>query len=130
MDALNLMDKKAIKKISGELMDRDIEIISPSETGFIMMTVKDSFGTDFHLGEVLVTKSKVKLDGQEGYAMIMGYDHEKVMMIAVINAALKTEEYGKRVRRRILIEQRKLEKTLDRERALIASTRVNFEVMP
>jgi Uncharacterized enzyme of phosphonate metabolism len=130
MDALNLMDKKAIKKITGELMDKDIEIISSPETGFIMMTVKDSFDTDFHLGEVLVTRTEVKLDGQKGYAMIMGDDHEKTMMIAVIDAALKTEEYGKRIKRRILAEQKKFKKALDKERALIASTRVNFEVMP
>ena len=129
MDALNLMDKKAIRRIARELMDKDIEIISPPESGFIMITVKDSFDTDFHLGEALVTRTEVKLDGKKGYAMIMGDDHEKVIMIAVIDAALKTE-YGKRVRRRILTEQKKFKKALDKERALIASTRVNFEVMP
>lgn len=128
MDALNLMDKKAIRRIARELMDKDIEIISPPETGFIMMTVKDSFDTDFHLGEALVTRTEVKLDGKKGYAMITGDDHEKVIMIAVINAALKTGD-GDRIRKKIKAKERKLIKKLDEERSLIASTKVEFEVM-
>jgi phosphonate C-P lyase system protein PhnG len=123
------MDLKAIKKIAGKLMDKDIEITIPPESGFIMMTMKDSFDIDFHLGEVLVTRAEVKVDGESGYAMVMGGDHAKTMMIAVINAALKTGE-SEIIKKKIKTEERKLVKKIDEERALIASTRVSFEVMP
>lgn len=129
MNTLNQMDIKAIKKIAGKLMDKDIEITIPPESGFIMMTMKDSFDIDFHLGEVLVTRAEVKVDGESGYAMVMGGDHAKTMMIAVINAALKTGE-REIIKKKIKTEERKLVKKIDEERALIASTRVSFEVMP
>ncbi|MDD5723476.1 MAG: phosphonate C-P lyase system protein PhnG [Syntrophales bacterium] len=124
-----MMDKKAIRKIARKLMDKDIKVIAPPESGFIMMTVKDSFGTGFHLGEVLVTRAEVEVDGERGYAMAMGGDHAKVMMIAVINAVLKTGDRA-RIIGKIKTEERKLVKKIDEERALIASTRVSFEVMP
>ena len=129
MDVLNLMDKKAVKRIAGELMGKDIEIIRFPESGFIMMSVTDSFDTDFYLGEVLVTRAEVKMDGQRGYAMITGDDHEKVIMIAVIDAALKTGDRD-RIKKRIEKEDRILVNKRGEEKALIASTKVNFEVMP
>jgi activator of 2-hydroxyglutaryl-CoA dehydratase len=44
------MDDTFIKQVLQIIADKDIEILKEPETGLLMMTVKDSFDTDFYLG--------------------------------------------------------------------------------
>jgi alpha-D-ribose 1-methylphosphonate 5-triphosphate synthase subunit PhnG len=65
-----------------------------NRTGLVMVPYRDSAkGTRFHLGEVLVSESQVRIAtaaGQpvEGYGMCLGRDLEQSMALAVLDAAL------------------------------------------
>jgi alpha-D-ribose 1-methylphosphonate 5-triphosphate synthase subunit PhnG len=60
-----------------------------NRTGLVMLPYTDSAnGTRFHLGEVLVCESRVRIgNGTEGYAVCMGRDLEQSLAIALLDAA-------------------------------------------
>ncbi len=62
-----------------------------NRTGLVMLPYTDTAtGTRFHLGEVLVSESRVRIEtGAEGYAVCMGRDLEQSMAIALLDAALQ-----------------------------------------
>jgi len=55
--------------------------------GLIMVTVRDPFGTPFHLGEVLVSEAEVELGGYTGYGVVCGDEPEQALLLAVAAAA-------------------------------------------
>lgn len=67
----------------------EIEVLQ-SRSGLVMLPMRDTvMGTDFHLGEVLVSEAHIRLPGgAEGYGMITGHDLERAMAMAVVDAAL------------------------------------------
>jgi alpha-D-ribose 1-methylphosphonate 5-triphosphate synthase subunit PhnG len=60
-----------------------------NRTGLVMLPYTDTAtGTRFHLGEVLVSESRVRIEaGAEGYAVCLGRDLEQSMAIALLDAA-------------------------------------------
>jgi alpha-D-ribose 1-methylphosphonate 5-triphosphate synthase subunit PhnG len=62
-----------------------------NRTGLVMLPYTDTAtGTRFHLGEVLVSESRVRIEaGAEGYAVCLGRDLEQSMAIALLDAALQ-----------------------------------------
>lgn len=66
----------------------DIEVIE-NRTGLVMLPMQDTAqGTNFHLGEILVSEARITAQGQEGYGMRRGRDLEAAMAMAVIDAAV------------------------------------------
>jgi phosphonate C-P lyase system protein PhnG len=65
------MDDSSLKELMQLLSSEEINITKSPETGLLMMTAKDSFNTDFYLGEILVTEAAVGYKGLKGYAMVM-----------------------------------------------------------
>jgi alpha-D-ribose 1-methylphosphonate 5-triphosphate synthase subunit PhnG len=55
--------------------------------GLVMVTVRDSFDTPFHLGEVLVSEAEVVFDGHSGYGAICGDEPERALLLAAVEAA-------------------------------------------
>ena len=47
------MDEKSIEKLIALMPQDEINIIKKPETGLLMMAARDSFNTDFYLGEIL-----------------------------------------------------------------------------
>ena len=67
----------------------DIRVLV-NRTGLVMLPYTDTAtGTRFHLGEVLVSESRVVAADVEGYAVCMGRDLEQSLAIALIDAALQ-----------------------------------------
>jgi alpha-D-ribose 1-methylphosphonate 5-triphosphate synthase subunit PhnG len=66
----------------------DVQVLV-NRTGLVMLPYTDSaYGTRFHLGEVLVSESRVRIgQGAEGYAACLGRDLEQSLAIALIDAA-------------------------------------------
>lgn len=99
--------------------------------GLVMVTVRDSFDTPFHLGEVLVSEAEVVFDGHSGYGAICGDEPERALLLAAVEAAERSGRSG--VLGGIGEFIRKLEEKHDEERAcssrLAAATAVRFESM-
>ncbi|MDX8352533.1 phosphonate C-P lyase system protein PhnG [Cognatiyoonia sp. IB215182] len=60
-----------------------------NRTGLVMLPMQDTAqGTNFHLGEVLVSEARIAALGQEGYGMRRGRDLEAAMAMAVIDLSV------------------------------------------
>jgi phosphonate C-P lyase system protein PhnG len=62
-------------------------VLQAPRAGLVMVTVRDPFGTPFHLGEVLVSEAEVDLDGCTGYGMVCGDEPEQALLLAAAAAA-------------------------------------------
>lgn len=68
----------------------DITVIE-NRTGLVMLPMQDTAqGTNFHLGEVLVSEARIAAGGHEGYGMRRGRDLEAVMAMALVDLAVAT----------------------------------------
>lgn len=66
----------------------DIEVIE-NRTGLVMLPMQDTAqGTNFHLGEVLVSEARIAASGHEGYGMRRGRDLEAAMAMALVDLAV------------------------------------------
>ena len=126
------MDEDEVNELLKLLVSEDIEITRPPRVGLTMMTVRDSLGTDFHLGEVLTTEAEVLVSGERGYGLIVGEEPRKALVRAAADALLRSGRPVELCRQILdLLEcarQRQREKQTS-DAALIASTRVNFDLM-
>jgi alpha-D-ribose 1-methylphosphonate 5-triphosphate synthase subunit PhnG len=116
------------------LAERCLETATPTlvagpEVGMVMLQVREPVARErFYLGEVLVTRAEVDLDGARGWAMVMGSDRVRALAAAVCDA----EAQGGRARAiDVHALCRSTERTAtdaeDRERAELAATEVAFE---
>jgi alpha-D-ribose 1-methylphosphonate 5-triphosphate synthase subunit PhnG len=72
-----------------ELIDSDCEISvrRAPEVGVVMLQIQEPVANDnFYLGEVLVTRSEVEVDGFGGWSMRMGDDPTGALACALIDA--------------------------------------------
>lgn len=125
------MSAESIEELKGLIPIEEIEILKKPKQGLLMMTAKDSFNTNFYLGEILVTEAEVKYKDMEGYAMLICDDPEKALLAASVNAILKTNDQNlkQKVFELITDQARKMEELDEIEGRLIAKTKVNFETM-
>lgn len=86
--------------------------------------VKESL---FYLGEVIVSEAIVELDGVKGMAVLMGDDFDKVLDMAVIDAACKKGVFQRYDRLEALEQEQALR--IQKENALFMQTMVNFNSM-
>jgi alpha-D-ribose 1-methylphosphonate 5-triphosphate synthase subunit PhnG len=99
--------------------------------GLVMVTVRDSFDTPFHLGEVLVSEAEVVFNGHSGCGVICGDEPERALLLAAVEAAERSGRSA--VLGGIGEFIGKLEEKRSGERAcsskLAAATEVRFESM-
>jgi alpha-D-ribose 1-methylphosphonate 5-triphosphate synthase subunit PhnG len=104
-------------------------LVAGPEVGMVMLQVREPVARErFYLGEVLVTRAEVDLDGARGWAMVMGSGRVHALAAAVCDA----EVQGNRARSgevQALCEAtaRAVAEADDRERAELALTEVAFE---
>src|ERR1700694_3333094 len=108
-----------------------ITLLSGPQQGVVMMRVRETVAESvFHAGEILVTEVKLELDGQFGFGMIIGDNSRRALAVALVDAALRkggpcaaqlSDELA-------LLDQHNNEKN-QREQALVAATKVDFERM-
>lgn len=108
-----------------------VKVIQEPETCLVMMPARDSARQNaFFLGEVLVTEAVVEIDGHRGYGLAMEDRPEQALTYAIIDAALNGNLPEAEQINQLLGEAREeINKRLEREKRMIASTRVNFAVL-
>jgi len=125
------MDEISVIELTGLLTEEDVNITKPPEKGLLMMAVKDSFNTDFYLGEILVTKAEVEYSGKTGYAMVMGDEPDRALAVASMDAILQACDGN--LKQEIMdfftMQAKKIEETSEMEKRLTAKTKVSFETM-
>ena len=125
------IDKHLLAELRNIIPQDIINIIKTPQKGLLMMTAKDSFDTDFYLGEVLVTEAEVECKGLKGYAMVMGDEPEMALLAASVDAILQADdgELKQKVMDFITAQAKKTAEADEMEKRLIAKTKVNFETM-
>lgn len=111
----------------------ELKISRPPRTGLVMMAVHDSFATAFYAGEILVTEARVVFRGSEGFGMVTGEAPRRALARAAAEAVLHCPEADpiKEQLRLFLREEAARQKAGQAERtALVAATKVNFDLMP
>lgn len=130
LETLARADADRLKAMAETLLDAlgDVEVLA-SRTGLVMLPLRDTVkGTDFHLGEVLVSEAHLRLPcGTEGYGMVIGRDLERAMAMAVIDAAAARGIEPAGIARFITDEAQNIA-TADRETLrAVEATRVEME---
>ncbi len=128
---LTKMNEDAVNELMALLPGEEINITKEPEAGLVMMTVKDSFNTKFCLGEVLVTRTEVDYRGIRGYAIVIGYEPNRCIAAASVDAILKSKSDTNREKllEFIKLQKERIEEAEKLDRRLIAMTKVNFETM-
>jgi phosphonate C-P lyase system protein PhnG len=116
--------------IAGLPIDQ-VQVITPPATGLIMARVRDCFGTDFFLGEILVTRAEVAYGDHQAQATLMGSQSKHALVAAILDvldmggqtALLEKAAMACRA------AQERIEQAQRTEARLVAATRVQFESM-
>jgi len=127
------MDDHEVDLLIDLLTAEDMTITRPPRSGLIMMTATDSFDSDFHLGEVLVTEAAVAMGGCEGFGMVAGEEPRKALARAAADALLRAGRPSplcQAVRSCLLQAHLRQEARRVADASLAASTRVSFDLMP
>lgn len=130
---INTMDEQMVEQLLALLAYVELTVSRPPRTGLMMLTVKDSFDTDFHLGEVLVTEAGVIFRGCEGYGMVSGEAPRRALARAAADAVFRCADAVdiQESLRVFLHQEEAMERTRQAESsALVAATKVNFDLMP
>ena len=130
---INTMDEQRVENVLALFADVELTVSRSPRSGLMMLTVKDCFETDFHLGEVLVTEARILFRGCEGFGMVFGEAPRRALARAAADAVLRCPEpTGIQNELRVHLEHEELiQKTrLAENAALIAATKVNFDLMP
>lgn len=109
----------------------EVTMIKKPQRGLVMYRGAESVQEmPFNAGEVLVTTAEAMINDVIGYAMVMGMDELQAHNASVVMAALEAG-VPEREEVRLLADKLKHEKQTKmlKEREIINSTRVNFEVM-
>jgi len=130
--AVVAMKEHEVAELLELLAAEEITITRPPRTGLIMMTVKDSFNAEFHLGEVLVTEAAVTVRGSDGFGMVAGEEPRKALARAAADAILRAgrpERLCEAVLACLARAQQSQATRLAAEAALTAGTKVRFDLM-
>lgn len=129
LSALCRAPAAVVKGWAEELLTEVSDVtVEKNATGLVLLPMQDSVaGGDFLLGEVLVAEAQVLLEGERGYAAVLGRDLEQALAVAVLDAASRLARFEGQVARwaaeQIEAQQRE-DETLLRE---VEATRVEME---
>lgn len=114
------------------LAESDFTVTTPPAPGLMMMNIRESDGTVFHLGEVLVTRAEVEQADATGYGCAMGDRPEGAMALACLDA-LSRQNSPAPILNRLRPAIDRIHDTVIRKREsdsrLITLTRVDFRSM-
>ena len=132
-NVIDTMDAERVELLLEIFAEVELTISTPPRTGLMMLAVHDSFATAFYPGEILVTEARVIFRGSEGFGMVLGESPRRALARAASDAVLHSPETTK-VKENLhifLLEEAAMQKIGQVEdRALIAATKVNFDLMP
>ena len=106
----------------------EVIVIKAPEKSLTMIKMRDPVKeTLFFLGEVIVCEAIVDLAGKKGVAVLMGDDFDKVLDMAVIDAACNAGVFARYDELERLEREQKIQ--LEKERAMFLKTMVSFHSM-
>jgi alpha-D-ribose 1-methylphosphonate 5-triphosphate synthase subunit PhnG len=130
LSILSRADANAVKALAEAILPQlGAVTVLVNRVGLVMLPYTDSaHGTRFHLGEVLVSESHVRVqDAGEGYGMCVGRDLEQSMAVALLDAALQGKIASKQIEG-FLAEQAEMLRRGDAELLCqVEATRIEFE---
>ncbi len=78
------------EQVLGSYPDTAVTIISGPKVAMVQLRMRESVNNSvFNAGEVLVTETRLELNGTFGFGMIIGNNPEHATALAVIDAALR-----------------------------------------
>lgn len=122
-------DRKILKQMAKEIEKQyQVIVIKEPEKVLTMIKMREPVKESlFYLGEVMVSEAIVELDGTRGMAVVMGDDFEKVLHMAVIDAACNKGVFTQSDT--LLKLEKKQLKAMEKENAMFMKTKVNFSSM-
>ncbi|MEC9344556.1 MAG: phosphonate C-P lyase system protein PhnG [Pseudomonadota bacterium] len=134
LDVLAHADPGRLRQLWSALgADPRFRAIRGPETGLVALRGRmGGTGAPFNFGEATVTRATVRLDdgpaaGAVGHAVLLGRDHARARLVAVIDALATDELMARRVDEAIVAPLRDERAAADmRRRAETAATRVDF----
>ena len=103
-------------------------IVKAPEKSLAMIRMREPVQESlFYLGEVIVCEAIVDLAGKKGVAVLMGDDFDKVLDMAVIDAACNAGVFARYDELERLEREQKIQ--LEKERAMFLKTMVSFHSM-
>lgn len=127
------MSDAGLEQLFSLFAEAEVAVSMSPRTGLLMMRMQDSFATEMNLGEVLVTEARVRFRQSEGYAMVTGEEPRRALARALADAVLRCPDagdIGQLVSEMLAVETARQHTETIRETALIAATRVSFDLMP
>lgn len=68
----------------------EVTLVNGPQVGLVMVRVRESVAdSQFNVGELLATEVQLEVDGQVGYAMVMGDAPRRALAVAVVDAVLR-----------------------------------------
>ena len=121
--------KEQVKKLADEIKETySPVIVKAPEKSLTMIRMREPVKESlFYLGEVIISEAIVDLDGTKSIAVMMGNDFEKVLDMAVIDAACNKGVFQQYERVEQMEKEQKLQ--LEKENALFLQTMVQFHSM-
>ena len=129
LDTLARAEPTALKAFAEGLIPHlgDIEV-RRSRTALVMLPMRDTAqGTNFHLGEVLVSEAQIERQGTIGYGMVRGHDLERAMAMALVDLALTAGVQTNACSDFIDIQSQALAAADETRLRKVEATRVNME---
>jgi alpha-D-ribose 1-methylphosphonate 5-triphosphate synthase subunit PhnG len=131
LSTLNNSKSEAIKTFANNLLElpefQGLTVLE-NRTGLAMLPAVDSAqGTTFHLGEVLLSVARVRIEKSEGYNAVLGRDLEQALAIAILDAALAEDIQTKQILEFVESQKFLLESSDNFLLAQVESTRVQME---
>ena len=121
--------REEVKKLADEIKAAySPVIVKAPEKSLTMIRLRDPVQEClFYLGEVIVSEAIVDLDGVKGMAVLMGDDFEKVLDMALIDAACNKGVFQRYDQLEEL--ERRQSVQLEKENAMFMKTMVSFQSM-
>lgn len=120
------------ERLADEIAARyEVVVVEPPATGLVMLQAKDSVAeTPFYLGEVLITRATVTINGVVGYGLTLEEEGVRAICMAVLDAALAAslpESEG--ILAAVAGEDRRLMELRTAEEHFLAGSKVHFAIM-
>ena len=122
-------DRQTVAAISDDILKsyRPVIIKEPGKTLAMIKMREPVKNSLFYIGEVIVCEAVVEIDNIKGAAVLMGDDTEKVLNMAIIDAAVNKGAFtGMDI---LFALEKEQNDYLMRENAMYLKTMVNFESM-
>lgn len=122
-------EEKVVEQYANEIKNgHEVVIIKKPEKALAMIKMREPVKESlFYLGEVMITEAVVELEGKKGIAVMMGDAYERVLDMAVIDAAINADVFTHM--EELLVLEKEQREQEEKENAMFMKTKVDFHSM-